>query len=161
MEYYNYRCGQIALAIVLLVGIIVIVKPSFFVYISGLLKYRFYSRRKLIKRYEKTTLPLIKKYNEVVDLIAASRREADNRLHEWYNYMLSRGLPESLARKTVDDLNHQTIETYDKFIQENLIPVRDVIVNDHNSVTASIKETVEKLDKFFGIKNGYMPFKML
>ena len=161
MEYYNYHVGQVALAIILLVGIVVIVKPSLFVYIPKYFKYRFYSRRKMIKSYEEATRPFIKKYNKLVDNIAAKRREADDRLYEAYNYMLSRGLPESLARKTVDDLNHQAIEMYDKLIQENLIPARDMIIKDHNSITASMKEAVETLDKFFGIKNGYMPFKML
>ena len=160
MDYYNYHYGQVALAIVLLVGIIA-VKPSLFVYIPKYIKYRFYSRRKMVKSYEETTRPFIKKYNEIVDLIAAKRREADDKLYELYNFMLSQGMPESLARKTADDMNHQAIEMYDKFIQESLIPVRDNFVNKHNSVTASMKETVETLDKIFGIKNGYMPFKML
>lgn len=158
---YNYHYGQVALAIVLLVGIVGIVKPNLFIYIPKYFKYRFYSRRKMVKCYEKTTRPLIKKYNEIVDLIAAKRREADDKLYELYDFMLSQGMPESLARKTADDMNRQAIEMYDKLIQESLIPVRDSFVEKHNSVTVSMKETVETLDKLFGIKNGYMPFKML
>lgn len=158
---YNYHYGQIALSIVLLVCIIVIVKPSLFVYIPKYIKYRFYGRRKLIKRYEKATQPIIKKYNCVVDLIAAKRRETDDYLYETYNYILSKGLPESLARKTIDDLNHQAIETHDKLIQEHLIPIRNKLVKAHNLTTDYFKEKIEILDEFFGINNGYNPFKML
>lgn len=158
---YNYHIGQVALAIILLVGIVVIVKPSLFIYIPEYFKYRFYSRRKIVKCYVETTKPLIKRYNETVDLIAAKRREADDMIYKLYNFMLSQGMPESLARKAADDMNRQTIEMYDKLIKEDLIPLRDSFVKRHNSVTVSMKEMVEKLDKFFGIKNGYMPFKML
>ena len=160
MNYYNYY-GQVALAIVLLVGIVVIVKPSLFVYIPKYFKYRFYSRRKMINCYEKTTQPLIKKYNEIVDLIASKRREADDKLYKLYNFMLSQGMPEYMARQAADEMNRQAIKMYDYLIQNNLIPVRDSFVKKHNSVTTSMKETVESLDKFCGIKDGYMPFKML
>lgn len=158
---YNYHYGQVALAIILLVGIVVIVKPSLFIYIPKYFKYRFYSRRKMIKCYVETTKPLIERYNEIVDLIAAKRRETDDDLYESYNSMLEQGVPEYMARQAADEMNRQAIEMYDDLIQNNLIPVRDSFVKKHNSVTASMKETVEKLDKFFGIKNGYTPFKML
>lgn len=161
MNYYNYHIGQVALAIVLLVGIIVVAKPSLFIYIPKYLKYRFYSRRKMVKCYVETTKPLIKRYNEIVDLIAAKRREADDDLYKSYNSMLELGVPEYMARRAADEMNREAIKLYDNLIQESLIPVRDEFVKKHNSVTVSMKETVECLDKLFGIKNGYMPFKML
>ena len=161
MDYYNYHYGQVALAIVLLVGIAVIVKPSLFVYIPKYLKYRFYSRRKMVKCYVETTKPLIKRYNEIVDLIATKRREADDNLYKSYKSMIEQGVPEYMAQQAADEMNRQAIEMYDKLIQESLIPVRDSFVKKHNSVTASMKEIVENLDNLFGIKNGYMPFKML
>ena len=161
MNYYNYHIGQVALAIVLLVGIIVIVKPSLFVYIPKYFKYRFYSRRKMVKCYVETTKPLIKRYNEIVDLIAAKRREADDDLYKSYNSMIEQGVPEHMARQVANEINREAIKLYDDLIQNNLIPVRDSFVKKHNSVTATMKETVESLDKLFGIKNGYMPFKML
>lgn len=161
MEYYNYHVDQVTLAIILLVGIVVIVKPSIFIYIPKYFKYRFYSRRKMIKCYVKITKPLIRDYNDIVDRIAAARRKSDDDLYKSYNSMLELGVPEYMARRAADDMNRQAIEMYDKLIQESLIPVRDSFVKKHNSVTASMKETVETLDKIFGIKNGYMPFKML
>ena len=161
MDYYNYHCGQVALAIILLVGIIIIVKPSLFVYIPKYFKYRFYSRRKMIKCYVKITKPLIKDYNDIVDRIAEARRKSDDDLYKSYNSMLELGVPEYMARRAADDMNRKAIEMYDDLIKNNLIPVRDGFIQKHNLVTASMKETVESLDKLFGIKNGYMPFKML
>lgn len=161
MEYYNYHVGQVALAIILLVGIAVIVKPSIFIYIPKYFKYRFYSRRKMIKRYVKITKSLIRDYNDIVDRIAKARRKSDDDLYKSCNSMLKLGVPEYMARRAADEMNRKAIEMYDDLIQNNLIPVRDNFVKKHNSVTASMKETVETLDKIFGIKNGYMPFKML
>ena len=160
MNYYNYHYGQVALAIVLLVGI-VIIKPSLFVYIPEYVKYRFYTRRKMIKTYIKLTTPLIRDYNDIVDRIAEARRKSDDDLYKMYDRMISKGIPEYLARQSADRMNKWKIELYDDLIQNNLIPVRDGFIQKHNSVTASMKETVETLDKIFGIKNGYMPFKML
>ena len=158
---YNYHIGQVALDIILLVGIVVIVKPSFFIYIPKYFGYRFYGRRKLIKTYIKLTTPLIRDYNDIVDRIAETRRKADDDLYKMYDRMISKGIPENLARQSFDRMNKWTVELYDDLIQNNLVPFRDGLIKRHNSVTASMKETIEKLDEFFGIKNGYMPFKML
>lgn len=161
MNYYNYHIGQVALAIVLLVGIIAVTKPSFFIYIPKYFKYRFYSRRKIIKSYVKITKPLIRDYNDIVDQIAEARRKSDDDLYKMYDRMILKGIPENLARQSADRMNKWSIELYDDLIQNNLIPVRDGLIQKHNAVTASMRETVETLDKIFGIKNGYMPFKML
>ena len=158
---YNCHYGQITLAIVLLVGIIVIVKPSLFIYIPKYFKYRFYSRRKMIKCYIETTKPLIRYYNDIVDLVAEARRKADDDLYKMYDRMILKGIPEHLARQSVNRMNKWNIELYDDLIYNNLIPMRNRVIKKHNSVTVSMKEKVENLDKAFGINNGYNPFKML
>ena len=158
---YNYHYGQIALSIVLLIGIIVIVKPSLFVYIPKYIKYRFYSRRKMIKCYIETTKPLIRYYNDIVDRIAEVRRKADDDLYKMYDSMILKGIPEHLARQSANRMNKRNIELYDDLINNNLIPMRNGIIKKYNSVTVSMKEKIEILDEFFGINNGYNPFKML
>ena len=145
---YNCHYGQIVLAIVLLVGIIVITKPSLFIYILKYFKYRFYSRRKMIKCYIETTKPLIRYYNDIVDLVAEARRKADDDLYKMYDSMILKGIPENLAKQSVNRMN-------------KLITMRNRVIKKHNSVTVSMKEKVEILDKVFGINNGYNPFKML
>lgn len=115
----------------------------------------------MIKTYIKFTTPLIRDYNDIVDRISEARRKSDDDLYKMYDRMISKGIPEYLARKSADRMNKWKIELYDDIIKNNLIPVRDGFVKKYNSVTASMKETVETLDKIFGIKNGYIPFKML
>ena len=158
---YNCHYCQITLAIVLLVVIIVISKPSLFIYIPKYFKYRFYSRRKMIKCYIETTKPLIRYYNDIVDLVAETRRKADDDLYKMYDRMILKGIPEHLARQSVNRMNKWNIELYDDLIYNNLIPMRNRVIKKHNSVTAFMKEKVEILDKAFGINNGYNPFKML
>lgn len=158
---YNYHYAQMAIAIILLVCIIVIVKPSLFVYIPKYIKYRFYSRRKMIKCYVETTKPLIRYYNDIVDRIVEVRRKADDDLYKMCDRMILKGIPEHLARQSANRMNKWNIELYDDLINNNLIPMRNRIIKKHNSVTVSMKEKIEILDKAFGINNGYNPFKML
>lgn len=158
---YNCHHSQVALVIVLLVGIIAFAKPSFFIYISKYLKYRFYSRRKMIKYYIETTKPLIRYYNNIVDRVAEARRKTDDDLYKMYDRMILKGIPEHLARQSANRMNKWNIELYDDLIYNNLIPMRNRVIKKHNSVTVSMKEKVEILDKAFGINNGYNPFKML
>lgn len=158
---YNCHCGQVALAIVLLVWIITIAKPSIFIYILKYFKYCFYSRRKMIKCYIETTKSLIRYYNDIVDRVAEARRKADDDLYKMYDRMILKGIPENLAIQSVDRMNKWNIELYDDLIHNNLIPMRNRVIKKHNSITVSMKEKVEILDKAFGINNCYNPFKML
>ena len=116
---YNCHYGQITFAIILLVGIIVIAKPSLFIYIPKYFKYRFYSRRKMIKCYIETTKPLIRYYNDIVDLVAEARRKADDDLYKIYDRMILKGIPENLARQSVNRMNKWNIELYDDLIYNN------------------------------------------
>ena len=75
--------------------------------------------------------------------------------------MILKGIPENLAKQSVNRMNKCNIEFYDYLINNNLITMRNRVIKKHNSVTVSMKEKVEILDKMFGINNGYNPFKML
>lgn len=157
----EFNCNQITIMTISIIGITILVKPSVFIFVSKYFKYKYINRPKLIRKYLKMLRSTVEKYNSIVDLIASKRREADDTLFNIYNQLLSAGMPEYLARKTADEINHQMIAEFDKIVNEKLIPTRNEFVKKHNEVSFTIRSTVERYDKLFGIKNGYMPFKVI